>query len=87
MDTFDLKQFLVENKITFQSRLNEELSDKQIITILKKYEDPESEFYKTNFSDYLIDIKGKNYEGTPKDLLTTEKKVISDYKKWKQSGY
>jgi hypothetical protein len=67
--------------------LNEELSDEQIITILKKYEDPESGFYKTNFSDYLIDIKDEDYEGTPQDFLTTEKKVISDYKKWKQSGY
>jgi hypothetical protein len=58
-------------------------TDDDIIDVLKKYESPGNPFYESNFSDYLIDIKGEEYEGITFDSLTSSEEVIKDYRNWK----
>tara|TARA_R110000822_G_scaffold226838_4_gene359454 strand:+ start:14 stop:469 length:456 start_codon:yes stop_codon:yes gene_type:complete len=65
MDNFDLKKYLVENKLTFNSRLSEDLNDND----LKLY-------YKV-----LDDIGGQDLAGDYEDILSKSKKYksISDF--------
>ena len=61
-----MKQFITEAKRmqklagilkeNTESYLNEGMTKEDIISILKKYEKPNSPFYKSNFSDYITDF-------------------------------
>ena len=57
MDNFDLKKYLVENKITFQSRLNEALSDGKIRVFSRK-----------EMKDYIKDIDPSEIKSKGNDL-------------------
>ena len=57
MDNFDLKKYLVENKITFQSRLNEALSDGKIRVLSSK-----------EMKDYIKDIDPSEIKSKGNDL-------------------
>jgi len=77
MDNFDLKKFLVENKITFQSRLNEENSQ------LKPYKKGNSEFssgYKLtkapNVNELLANVE---YIDGYLDLSRSNVTILPDY--------
>jgi hypothetical protein len=65
---------------------NGELQKDLIISVLKKYEDPNDPFYKTNFEDYMTDLQNDEYEGTHPEDIQSEKELISDYTFWKKLG-
>ena len=70
-----------------EPELNEGMTKENIISILKKYENPTNPFYKSNFSDYITDLKSYEYEGMSLSDMNSEEDVITDYKKWKKSGF
>lgn len=92
-----MKQFITEAKRmqklagilkeNTESYLNEGMTKEDIISILKKYEKPNSPFYKSNFSDYITDLSSYEYEGMSLSDMNSEEDVIADYKEWKQSGF
>jgi len=65
--------------------LDEGMTKENIINILKKYENPTNPFHKSNFSDYITDLKSYEYEGMSLSDMNSEEDVITDYKKWKKS--
>ena len=70
-----------------ESQLNEGMTEENIISILKKYENPNSPFYNSNFSDYITDLNSYEYEGMSLSDMDSEEDVITDYKEWKNSGF
>lgn len=69
-DNFDTKQWLVENKITTQSRLNEENQPYKVIS--KKTE--KSTFGDEMYDNYSLELKDETY--TTPDGLTFQLKTI-----------
>jgi hypothetical protein len=70
-----------------ESQLDEGMTKENIINILKKYENPNNPFYKSNFSDYITDLNSYEYEGMSLSDMNSEEDVITDYKEWKKSGF
>lgn len=70
-----------------ESQLNEGMTKENIISILKKYENPNNPFYKSNFSDYITDLNSYEYEGMSLSDMNSKEDVITDYKEWKKSGF
>lgn len=70
-----------------ESQLNEGMTKENIISILKKYENPNNPFYKSNFSDYITDLNSSEYEGMSLSDMNSKEDVITDYKEWKKSGF
>mgnify|MGYP000019446793 CR=1 FL=1 len=74
MDNFDLKKYLVENKITAQSRLNEEESNFEIGDKFKITKSPDSkimQYLKSAFSAFY-DIKIQPQLGDIFEVLPNE---------------
>jgi hypothetical protein len=70
-----------------ESQLDEGMTKENIINILKKYENPNNPFYKSNFSDYITDLNSYEYEGMSLSDMNSKEDVITDYKEWKKSGF
>jgi hypothetical protein len=70
-----------------ESQLDEGMTKENIISILKKYENPNNPFYKSNFSDYITDLNSYEYEGMSLSDMNSKEDVITDYKEWKKSGF
>jgi hypothetical protein len=70
-----------------ESQLDKGMTEENIISILKTYENPNSPFYKTNFADYIEDLNSEDYEGMSLSDMNSEEDVIEDYKEWKDSGF
>jgi hypothetical protein len=89
MDNFDLKKFLVENKLTENSRLNE--NEDKVKTILSKIGDIEEKIY-DQYSDDEIEAKF-DYSKAIEDIKTKYKDdkdkmydaLVSHLKKLKSS--
>jgi hypothetical protein len=70
-----------------ESQLDKGMTEENIISILKTYENPNSPFYKTNFADYIEDLNSEDYEGMSLSDMNSEEDVIEDYEEWKDSGF
>lgn len=89
MNNFDLKKYLIENKATFSSRLNE--NEDKVKTILSKIGDIEEKIY-DQYSDDEIEAKF-DYSKAIEDIKTKYKDdkdkmydaLVSHLKKLKSS--
>jgi hypothetical protein len=79
-------EYIVPTAVS-ESQLDEGMTKENIISILKKYENPNDPLYKSNFSDYIIDLNSYEYEGMSLSDMNSEEDVITDYKEWKKSGF
>jgi len=80
MKKYELRK-LIREEIE-KSNLKESLGDDEIVDILKSSVSPDSPFYKSDFEDYLFDIKGEEYDGVPQYELITPQDVIDDFERW-----
>ena len=74
MDNFDLKKYLVENKITKQSRLYENLNDNDLKLYYKVLEDIGGQDLAGNYEDILS--KSKKYKSIS-DFIKSDLEVLS----------
>ena len=83
-DNFDAKQWLVENKITTQSRLNENASLTSKIAQLPDFNTAENDVERGMYADLL-----RSTEGTPEQIAAEfnakKESIKEDIKKLKES--